>query len=335
MDQGFSAAGTPEHGPVGVGAVAPGYLPQLQDFLGLVKKMPVHNGGMGIFHPEHGQLTGVADLLMIQMVRNKGLLQQGIPNVLFVFQHPVDLQPLPAAPGGGLDGSYRHIPHDLQGQLPMDIPLKNLPHHRRLLFVNQIQLLVPVVKAVKGDLDLLPRLKALADGPLHIFGYTAALLLGKGCHNGQEHFRKGIRRVNALFFKKHMDSILLQLPHRRQGVHGVSGEAADAFGNDIVDFSGLAVLQHFQESGPVLQGGPAAAFIGVDAHQLPVLPPGQLKPKSLHLVFQAVELGILLCAHPTVGGHPLENDLLPGLNFRYSGHWVPPPFFCCCAAPPD
>ena len=129
----------------------------------------------------------------------------------------------------------------------MDKALKDFPNNGGLILLDQEKFIVCMVKAVKRNFDFVSGFKPLPDTPLYILGNAPALLLREGGHDCQDHLRKGILCVNSFLFKINLYTVFLQFPYRLKGVNRVPGESADALGNDVVDFSGFAILDHLLE----------------------------------------------------------------------------------------
>ena len=90
----------------------------------------------------------------------------------------------------------------------------------------------------------------------------------------------------------------------RRGVHGVSGETGDLFGQDQVDLAGFRLLKHPMELGPVGDGSPRETFIGKDTGGNPPRLGLDVLGKVSTLGRQRMQLVFLVRGDPAVGGHP-------------------------------
>ena len=77
------------------------------------------------------------------------------------------------------------------------------------------------------------------------------------------------QRINVLLFEVYSDAHAAKLPDRRQKGDRVAGKAADGLGDDPVDLSVLAVLDHLNKAWAVIFRT-GVGFIGVDAGEGPV-----------------------------------------------------------------
>ena len=165
--------------------------------------------------------------------------------------------------------------------------------------------------AVDGNARLPAFLEPLAHAPFHIFADGAALLLREGSHHRQEHLGDGLSSVNAFLLEKELHAHRLQFPYIVQTVHGIPRKAADALGDDVVDFPRPAICYHLLKSGSMPDAGAADSFIRIQINQLPVIVERDLMPEGFHLVLQAAKLFFAVRANPAVGSHALPDDVLP------------------------
>ena len=166
----------------------------------------------------------------------------------------------------------------------------------------------------------MPRFKPLPDAPLHVFRNAPALFLGEGSHNGQDHFRQGVRRIDSFLLEEKLNTVALQFPDRLEGIHSVSGESANALRDNVIDRPSLAVLDHLLELYPAFYRSSAQAFVRINLYQIPVSTLRRPEPESLHLIFQAFKLGVLIRAHTAVCSNPLSACSLRLFNLRYCFH---------------
>ena len=119
----------------------------------------------------------IPDLLVGEVIFDVGLLQDHISGILFVLDHPIDLQPLPAFPGRRLHTPCDHVVHDNRRSFPVDKALKDFPNNGGFILLDQEKCIVCMVKAVKRNFDFMSGFKPLPDAPLYILRNAPALLL--------------------------------------------------------------------------------------------------------------------------------------------------------------
>ena len=103
---------------------------------------------------------------------------------------------------------------------------------------------------------------------IFFIAYGASKLL-KLPHDRKEHLAFGIQRVYGLLLKIDWNVLVLELPDILEAVEGVSGKSADGFGDDHVDVSGHALLDHAVELITFFGVGTGDAVIRKNASQLP------------------------------------------------------------------
>ena len=113
-------------------------------------------------------------------------------------------------------------------------------------------------------------LVAVLKAELDVFTHGLAFLLGKARHDRKEHFSFGIQRVYGLLLEIDWNVFVLELPDILEAVEGVSGKSADGFGDDHVDVSGHALLNHAVELVTLFGVGTRDAIVRKYACQLPV-----------------------------------------------------------------
>lgn len=107
-------------------------------------------------------------------------------------------------------------------------------------------------------------------------------------HDGDKQLTLTVESPDVLLFKIALYAMFLEFSDGRQTVHGISGKAADALGNDEVDLPGQSVRDHFLETLAVLGAGIGDAFVGVHAHELPVVP-------ALDVIGVIIDLRLIAC----------------------------------------
>lgn len=107
--------------------------------------------------------------------------------------------------------------------------------------------------------------------PGSVLGNAPGFLLSKAAHDGDEQFSLAVEGPDVLFFEVAFDTVLLELPDGGEAVDGISGESADALGDDQVDLPGERVLYHGLEADSLLDAGSADSLVRIDIDELPVV----------------------------------------------------------------
>ena len=76
--------------------------------------------------------------------------------------------------------------------------------------------------------------------------------------------------VESFFLEDHGDSEFFQLSYKIEAVDGVSGEAADRFGDDLIDLSLSAHPNHLHEVFSLVGLGTGYTFVCEDTHERPI-----------------------------------------------------------------
>lgn len=74
-----------------------------------------------------------------------------------------------------------------------------------------------------------------------------AFLLGKARHDRDQHLAFSVQRVDGFLLKINRYVFVFQLPDVLEAVESVSGKSADGLGDDHVDVSGHALVDHSVE----------------------------------------------------------------------------------------
>ena len=74
-----------------------------------------------------------------------------------------------------------------------------------------------------------------------------AFLLSKARHDRKEHLAFGIQRVYGFLLEIDRNVLVLELPDVLEAVESVSGKSADGLGDDHVNVSGHALVNHAVE----------------------------------------------------------------------------------------
>lgn len=77
-----------------------------------------------------------------------------------------------------------------------------------------------------------------------ILAQRLTFLLCQARHDGEQHLTLGIHGVDALFFKENWDILFLRFPDIFQTVQSISSKPTDRLGDDHINVSVHAVLDH-------------------------------------------------------------------------------------------
>lgn len=271
------------------------------------------DGGVAVLHIVLGNLSLIDLGFLGEKIHREGLLEQSGAFVLFISQNALHGGSLPNGlfPGSG-DSLFRQHGGDGIGGFPLEELAVDAFDNLRLLRNDFRQSVSPFSVAQEltvGNADLSVR-EPLPLPPGHIFGDTAAFLLGQTGHDGDEQIPFGIEGHDVLFFKKALTSGFLQFADGGQAVHSVSCEAAHALGHDQVDFFGKGILHHTVEAVPMLGIDGADALVRVDLHEIPV----QILLNELgvvvHLGFVGSELFLTVRGDTGVSRNPVAHLFL-------------------------
>ena len=128
--------------------------------------------------------------------------------------------------------------------------------------------------------------------------------LGHGREEGEQKLGFHGAGADVFFFEDDPDPEGGKLADKLQTVCRISGEAADGFGENQVDFSGPAVFHQPVQLGPFFSLCAGDADLPVDPGHLPLRIIPDISLVMVFLVLNGGFLGILVCGHPAVGGDP-------------------------------
>ena len=103
-----------------------------------------------------------------------------------------------------------------------------------------------------------------------VFPYAFCFHFRNGGQYGKEQFTVSFACIQPLFHKVNAHMAGRQLPDTFQTVHGVAGEAADGFGQDVIHFSSGCVPQHLLEGMAAGNLGAGFGVVTVNTGQLPI-----------------------------------------------------------------
>ena len=167
----------------------------------------------------------------------------------------------------------------------------------------------------------LPILETVLQAEFDVLAQRLTFLLCQARHNGKQYLTLRIHGVDVLFFKKNRDVFLLQFPDILQTIQGVSGKPADGLGNDHINVSVHAVLDHAVKFLPLFRIRSGDPVIGVNPCQLPfrILLDKLRIMRHLHLIAGCLLLTIR--RNPAVSSDfqlwPLPN--CDGISYPLSG----------------
>ena len=112
-------------------------------------------------------------------------------------------------------------------------------------------------------------LVAKLESQLYILAEGLRFLLSQGGHNRNQDLTLGIHCVDGFLFEEDGNVLILQLADVFQAVQRVSGKSADGLGDNHVDVSGLAVVNHTVKVLTFFCVGAGNTIIGVDTGKFP------------------------------------------------------------------
>lgn len=120
-----------------------------------------------------------------------------------------------------------------------------LYHLRLRRLYDQVPVLILCVTQEPAVVDPdLSVLETILQPEFNVLAQRLAFLLCQARHNGKQHLTLRIHGVDVLFFKENRNVLLLQFPDIFQTIQGVSGKPTDGLGNDHINVSVHAVLDH-------------------------------------------------------------------------------------------
>ena len=227
---------------------------------------------MAVFHIILWDNPLVLHPLFIEKVNSIGLLQKGVSDVLFILQDLLQCFWTPLRfPGPGKNPVCFQATPDLEQACPFQVlPVNPLYHFRLCRLYDQISFLILCVTQKTAVIDPdLPVLETVLQSKFDVLAQRLAFLLCQARHNGKQHLTLGIRGVDVLFFKENRDVLLLQFSDILQTIQGVSGKTADGLGNDHINVSVHAVLDHAVKFLPLFRICSSDPVISINPGQFP------------------------------------------------------------------
>ena len=278
-----------------------------QLFLDGLKGLPVDDGFVVVLQQELRLAAVVWDFSVGQVVGGDVLLLEQIPGVLFVVQDTQDFGGGPAAAGAKRWGNalLGQFPGDAIGTLALGEKLMiDASYHSCLRLVNG--------KGAVAQHIAEQRVVAEHGSPLHGLGLPPAgalrdlpgLLLCHAGHDRQTELPVVVSGVDVVVQEEDPDAQRVQLAGHTEGIHSVSGEPGDFFGQDEVDLSGLGQRDHAVERRAACGGGPRKPFVREHTGGDPAGLLLDVVCKKSALVLQGVALVFVVCGDPAVSGDP-------------------------------
>ena len=84
-------------------------------------------------------------------------------------------------------------------------------------------------------------------------------------------FALAVQRVDVLFLEVDLHAVFFQFSNGSQRVHGISGEAGDALGDDQVNPARQRILNHAVKTLALFGAHARNALIRIHIHELPVV----------------------------------------------------------------
>ena len=278
--------------------------------LHLIELLAADNTLMIIFYQVHRPLTGIFDDLTIDKILPESLLHQDISAVFLIFQNPADLNGCPAALA--LDALLNQLIFDHAQTRTAEVSIIDPPHNLSLLR-NDLRLVVwPASIGVEVFVldDRSPILHGSAFTPTDVCRNGLTLRLGKSTCESNTELAVLLQRIDVLLLENDTDTERFQCTGVVKAVHCISRKSRDRLGQDDIDFVLAAVADHPHEFIPLLRRGTRDTLVSVYPSHRPSGVGHDFFGVVFLLHFVTVDLILLLCGHPTVGGYP---KLLPTL----------------------
>ena len=254
------------------------------------------------------QLAGILLDLLADAVCGEGLLQQGVPYILFVGEdvmHDLMGPCLDTLCGG--DPILGKFSLDLALTAALQVPAVDSPHHLGLLRYDlrltvRSSLVAQHGSVVEVDLSFF---HCHPDAQLDIGAEGFTLGLGKSAEQSDEELAGLCQRIDIFLFEDDPDPPGLQHPHRLQAVYGVPGETGERLCENEVDPAPLADGDHPVELFALFHAGSGDPLVREDPGQFPIW--GLLNFLGVvgFLGGVAVDLLLTVGADPAVSRHPL------------------------------
>ncbi len=236
--------------------------------------------------------------LFREVVDCVGFLQQGVALVFLVSEDGLDGTDAPVILAAGcLDAVIGKLLGDaVVGQALQEEPVDAADGFCLLWVDDELAIRTAVVaeKPVERNRHLAV-CESLTLSPGAVLGNAPGFLLRKARHDGDQQFSFAVEGPDVLLLEVAFDAVFLELSDGCQAVDGVSGESADALGDDQVDLPGKRVLDHVLESDTFLDAGSADSLVRVDIHEFPVITAFDVIGVVIDLRLVARELVVMVC----------------------------------------
>lgn len=243
---------------------APGHL-----LLHIVEGRFVDDGLMGILDEVLRQFPFILLPMLRDGVLDVFLLQEQVACVVDVRQDVLDIgiHPSAALPCGDALGGELAL--CLQAGFPVEEVLEDAPDDGRFLRDDDELVAFPAI-AVKTEPAVRDALlEALLYVPFDILADGPALLLRKGCQDGQHKLAVVAECADVFLLEPHLDAYLLQTPDGLEKVHGVPRKPLDGLRQDEVYLAIFGIGQHAVEGVALCRPRAGNAVIGIYARIFP------------------------------------------------------------------
>ena len=197
-------------------------------------------------------LSSVLYLLVGHVVLGDPRVCQDVARVFVIREDVLDVHNLPPQPSRGMNTVLVEPPGNLGRLHAFLVLIENPADDRRFFLHNDVLLFVVLGVTVNPRPPCLTVLRSHAESLLDALGNVAALFLGEGAEDGQEHFRVGAARVDLLLFKLNRNAQLLQFLEGLNGQDRVPGKAGNALAENPVKLVPPSVAHHPLETRAVL-----------------------------------------------------------------------------------
>jgi hypothetical protein len=189
----------------------------------------------------------VLDALLRQEVRGIGLLKERITDVFFVAENLVDGAGVPFgfACTGKNAVSLKTGSNLIHAKALQVFPV-DAPNDLSLCLIDDkvsVSVFSVAEEVIVVDLHF-ALLVAILNAELHVLRKALTFLLGKGRHNRKEYFAFGVHCVDGFLLEENRNVKVFELSDVFQAVQRVTGKAADRFGDNHINVSGMAFFNH-------------------------------------------------------------------------------------------
>ena len=214
----------------------------------------------------------VFHFLFRQEIHRICFLLEGVPHIFLIGKHPVNGSGAPCHfPCYRRNALSFQNPFDAVTAVAFQIQLVNPPHQLRFFrYDHKISVFIFRIAqksaVVHHDLSFL---KLPYNTPMTVFADIPAFFLCLTAQYGQKQFSAALHGIDAFFLEYDRDILFFQLSDVSQGIHRISGKAADGLCQYHIDFSCHTVLDHCLKIQTFFGTGGTFPIIGINASQFP------------------------------------------------------------------